>query len=430
MAKTETPKNVTKKHQARLDREKTQRRYILIGTAIIAVLVILTIGYGILDSLYLQDIRPVAKVDGEKITVRDFEGQVRYQRYNLINQIVQLSYYGEYFQSNIDQNKAYLDYPEYLGQKILDQMVEDVVIAQEAKALKVSVSDEELESALKAGFAYYPDGTSTPTVTPTSFATGTPGPTQFALVPPTATPGPTVTPSEPAATATPTTAPTATASPTVGPSPTLEPTWTPYPTSTPITEEGYKEMYNEYMTAISDYEIPERIIREVFRADLLKEKMFNLITADVASSQEQVWARHILVATAEEAQAVLDRLSNGEDWNAIAAEVSTDTSNNTNGGDLGWFPRGVMVQEFDDAVFAMEIGEISQPVQTDYGYHIIQVIDHQQDRPLTTSMFDTVKQSVWEKWLEDAKANKTIETYDDLWKEVNPTEPTLPAEYQ
>jgi parvulin-like peptidyl-prolyl isomerase len=430
MAKTETPKNVTKKHQARLDREKTQRRYILIGTAIIAVLVILTIGYGILDSLYLQDIRPVAKVDGEKITVRDFEGQVRYQRYNLINQIVQLSYYGEYFQSNIDQNKAYLDYPEYLGQKILDQMVEDVVIAQEAKALNVSVSDEELESALKAGFAYYPDGTSTPTVTPTSFATGTPGPTQFALVPPTATPGPTVTPSEPAATATPTTAPTATASPTVGPSPTLEPTWTPYPTSTPITEEGYKEMYNEYMTAISDYEIPERIIREVFRADLLKEKMFNLITADVASSQEQVWARHILVATAEEAQAVLDRLSNGEDWNAIAAEVSTDTSNNTNGGDLGWFPRGVMVQEFDDAVFAMEIGEISQPVQTDYGYHIIQVIDHQQDRPLTTSMFDTVKQSVWEKWLEDAKANKTIETYDDLWKEVNPTEPTLPAEYQ
>lgn len=99
MAKTETPKNVTKKHQARLDREKIQHRNILIGVIAIVVLVVGVIGYGILDSVYLKQIRPVASVDGQKITVRDFEGQVRYQRYQLVNQILQFSQYGEYFAS-------------------------------------------------------------------------------------------------------------------------------------------------------------------------------------------------------------------------------------------------------------------------------------------------------------------------------------------
>jgi len=430
MAKTEsTTKNVTKKHQARLDREKTQRRYILLGTIIVAVLVILTIGYGILDSLYLKEVRPVAKVDGQAVTARDFIGQVRYQRYTLVNQVVQLSQFGEYFQQNIQQANAYLDNPEYLGQQILDRMINDVVIAKEAKARNVSVSDAELEKELEAGFSYYPDGTATPTVTPTAFATGTPGPTQMALVPPTATPGPTDMPTEPAVTGTPTAVATATAAPTAttaGPTATIEPTWTPIPTPTEITLDGYKTLYSDYLKQLTAVNISERTLRNLYRANLLQKKMFDLITADIAPIQEQVWARHILVATEDEAKAVLDRLNKGEDWNAIAAEVSIDSSNNTTGGDLGWFPRGIMVKEFEDAAFALGIGEISQPVKTDNGYHIIQVIDHQQDRPLTASIFDQAKQSAWSKWLTDVKATMKIETFD-LWKEVNPTEPTVPA---
>lgn len=426
MAKSETPKIVTKKHQARLDRENTQRRYILLGTVIIALLVLLTIGYGILDSLYLKGIRAVAKVDGQTITVRDFEGQVRYQRYNLVNQIATFKQYGEYFSSYVTQYQSYLDNSEQLGQDILDRMVDDAVIAQEAKKLGVSVSNDELEAKLEEGFSYYPNGTPTPTLTPTSFATGTPGPTQMALVPPTATPGPTDTPTQPAETAAPTTEPTTAVTPTTGPSPTPEATWTPYPTPTAITQDGYKQMYSDYLAAISQYDISETVLRNLYRANLLKEKMFELKTADTASVQEQVWARHILVATQEEAQAVLDRLAKGEAWDAIAAEVSIDTSNNTTGGDLGWFPRGVMVKEFEDAAFSLKIGETSQPVQTENGFHIIQVIDHQQDRPLTSSMLDTLKQALWSAWLKEAKAGKTIETFD-LWKTVVPTEPTVPA---
>ncbi len=426
MAKTETPKIVTKKHQARIDREKIQRRNILIGVYTVAALVILVLGYGILDTLYLKQIRPVAMVDGQKITVRDFESQVRYQRYNLVNQIVQFSQYGEYFASYVEQYQSYLDNPEYLGQQVLDKMVNDLVIAQEAKALNITVSDAEVEEKLQEDFGYFANGTPTPTLTATTFATGTPGPTQMALVPPTKTPGPTDTPTAPAETATPTVAPTATTAPTEGPTPTIAPTWTPLPTATPITLDGYKKLYNDYVTGLADYDIDKNILWDLYRADLLQKKMFEHITADVSVIQEQVWARHILVATEEEAKTVLERLNNGVEWDIVAAELSTDTSNSANGGDLGWFPRNYMVKEFEDAAFAMEVGEISQPVKTEFGYHIIQVVAHDQERPLTADVLDKVKQSIWNKWLEGVKANKKIETFD-LWKEVNPTEPTVPA---
>ncbi len=426
MAKTETPKFVTKKHQARLDREKVQRRNILIGAIAIVVLVVVVIGYGILDSVYLKQIRPVASVDGQKVTVRDFEGQVRYQRYQLVNQILQFSQYGEYFASYVEQYQSYLDNPEYLGQQVLDKMVNDLVIAQEAKALGITVSDAEVEAKLQEAFGYFPNGEATPTLTATAFATGTPGPTQMALVPPTKTPGPTNTPTEPAETATPTVAPTATTAPTAGPTPTISPTWTPFPTATPVTLEGYQQLFSEFTTGLADYDIPKSVLRDMYRASLLQEKMFAHFTADVPVIQEQVWARHILVATEEEAKTVLERLNSGVEWNIVANELSTDTSNSANGGDLGWFPRNYMVKEFEDAAFAMQVGEISQPVKTEFGYHIIQVVGHEQERPLTVEVLDQVKQSIWSKWLEGVKANKKIETFD-LWKEVNPTEPTVPA---
>ncbi len=426
MAKNETPKIVSKKHQARMDRENVQRRNILIGTAIVAALVILVIGYGVLDSLYLQQIRPVAKVDGQAITVRDFENMVRYQRYNVVNQIIRIQQYGEYFQSYVQSYQSYLDDTETFGQDVLNRMVDELVIQQEAKAENITVSEAELDAALQEAFNFFPNGTPTPALTATSFATGTPGPTQMALVPPTATPGPTDTPTELAITSTPTTAPTATAAPTEGPTPTIEPTWTPLPSSTPVTMDGYKQLYSDYLKSIADIKVPEKTLRDLYRSNLLQKKMYDKVTADVAPVQEQVWARHILVATEDEAKAVLDRLNKGEDWNAIAAEVSTDTANNTNGGDLGWFPRGVMRTEFEDAAFSMKVGEISQPVKTDDGYHIIQVVDHQQDRPLTSTMLDQLKQSIWTKWLDGIKANKKIETFD-LWKQVVPTEPTVPV---
>jgi parvulin-like peptidyl-prolyl isomerase len=87
----------------------------------------------------------------------------------------------------------------------------------------------------------------------------------------------------------------------------------------------------------------------------------------------QVHARHILVKTEDEAKTILYDVTIGKkDFGAVAAEKSLCPSKRQ-GGDLGWFGRGQMVKEFETAAFALKPGEISKPVKTQFGYHIIKV---------------------------------------------------------
>jgi foldase protein PrsA len=119
-----------------------------------------------------------------------------------------------------------------------------------------------------------------------------------------------------------------------------------------------------------------------------------------AREVEQVHARHILVADEETAKQVLERLNAGEDWAALAKELSQDTSNKDNAGDLGWFPRGAMVSSFEEAAFSLEPGKTSDPVQTDYGYHIIQVLEKGM-REMDDATYDSAVQTAFSQWLQE-----------------------------
>jgi peptidyl-prolyl cis-trans isomerase C len=98
-------------------------------------------------------------------------------------------------------------------------------------------------------------------------------------------------------------------------------------------------------------------------------------------SQEEVHARHILVATEDEAKAVKAELEGGKDFAELAKEKSTDPSAQQNGGDLGFFSKGMMVKPFEDAAFAMEAGAISDPIQSDFGWHIIKLEEKRMSQP-------------------------------------------------
>ena len=80
---------------------------------------------------------------------------------------------------------------------------------------------------------------------------------------------------------------------------------------------------------------------------------------------------HILVQKQSEAIAILDRIKKGEKFGKLARELSSDTGSAKRDGNLGFFGRGKMVKEFETAAFNLQIGQISEPIKTQYGYHII-----------------------------------------------------------
>jgi peptidyl-prolyl cis-trans isomerase C len=126
--------------------------------------------------------------------------------------------------------------------------------------------------------------------------------------------------------------------------------------------------------------------------------------------EPEIHARHILVATEAEAKEVAERLKKGEDFATVAKEKSKDPS--AEGGDLGFFGRGQMLKPFEDAAFALEPGQISEPVQTQFGWHIIKV-EEKRERPLPT--FDEVKDTIMTQ-LAQQKAQQTVRDLRDQAK--------------
>lgn len=122
----------------------------------------------------------------------------------------------------------------------------------------------------------------------------------------------------------------------------------------------------------------------------------------------EVHARHILVKTKEEADAIIKKLDAGEDFQKLANENTTDPSGKTSGGDLGYFGPGQMVPEFDKAANALEVGAYTkEPVQTQFGWHIIKLEDKRAQQP---PAFDAVKDQV--------KSLLIREKYIDLVKQI------------
>ncbi len=80
---------------------------------------------------------------------------------------------------------------------------------------------------------------------------------------------------------------------------------------------------------------------------------------------------HILVAKHSEALSILERIKNGEKFGRLAKELSTDTGSGKKDGNLGYFTRGMMVKPFEETAFKLQVGQISEPVKTEFGYHII-----------------------------------------------------------
>ena len=386
-----------RKLQARHAREARQTRvlYSALGGVAALILLVLAIGY------YQENIgklnAPIAKVNGVDLSVREFQARTRYQSASLISQFNSLQ--SNFAQMGNDPSMAFLQ--QYFQQQAtslvneilslprneLERMIEDELVRQEAARRKIVVTTDEVDEEVEREFGYF-RATPTPTVGPSPTATATSTPTKTPTLAPTATAT-----AKPTGTITPTT-------PTV--TPTLGPTETPEPTATPLSLLAYQDRKKKFVESLAKSNISETDFRRLIEASVLRNKLQTALGNEVATSGEQVQARHILFKTYEDAVKAQARLAKGEDFATLAKELSEDTGSKEDGGNLGWFGRGQMIKEFEDAAFALPVNQVSTPITSTYGVHLIQKTGAEANRPYDETTLAQKKNAALTEWLNKA----------------------------
>jgi parvulin-like peptidyl-prolyl isomerase len=189
-----------------------------------------------------------------------------------------------------------------------------------------------------------------------------------------------------------------------------------------VTEQQLDEAYTNSISvrggqAGFDKWLEENIYTEVefqtyLEEQLLATKIQELVLNDVGTNAEQVNARHIVVATREQAEDLRSKIVAGADFATLASTHSLDRSTSLNGGDLGWFPKGLLTTPALEAeAFALDPGQMGGIVKTEIGFHIIQTMDRDLQRELTPNAAVVVKKAELEKWLSDLRGRAVIERF-------------------
>ncbi len=393
-------------------REQVQSRIAAVVLGVIAIVSVATVGGAVLWDQVLYGQQASLKVDGKTITLDEYRAWFSYRQNILLANLQQAEANGgsatmptpvpgdsaasqaysmqEMWRQRASQLQGELN---SLSTSLTDEFIDRPILRAEASRRSITITSEDVDKELKTitGFED-PAGTPTPTTSETpTVSAGSPSPTAPASTP--------------------------TVIRTPRPTPTVR-------TRKPNTLEQAIRDYAKF--AGSTYEM----VREDAELTILKRKLSEAFGEEAPKTGEQVKARHILVGDEDAARKVLDRLKSGEEFDALAAELSTDGSNKDKGGDLGWFGRGTMVTPFEDAAFSLPVGQISEPVKTQFGVHVIRVDEKDSTKPLEESQYQRVKEEAFTKWIaaeRDTKKPERLMTEtmrNWVVKHVTPLNPT------
>lgn len=460
--KEQPKKRVSRREQ---DAQKTRVLYAVLAVA--GALMVLVLAGQALNQYYFIPNKTLATVNGHDIIRKDYW---KYRSNTLVNQISQYQQYANFFQG--DQQQQYLAMAQQASAQLdnvwgststdpntLNQMIDDQLYIGGLESLGLSMTDQDVQNFIDNRFSNPDAPLFTPTPTPTliperaDWATGTAAAdiaaqtaaAEAAAGSPEAVASPagdgTVVPNaveDSIAGASPTGAGSGTpsaSSPVAGssvpepvagsPSPQAPDTSgtpvmaSPSPTVA-LTENEIRQTatanFDTYSSQVfklthmnhDDY------IRLVARPALARDLVNGYFEQQIGQSAEQVHARHILVGTKELADKIEAELAADPGrFEELAKEDSIDTGTAPTGGDLGWFTRGVMVAPFEDVAFSLQPDEISEPVQTQFGWHIIQALAHENDRALTDEQISQTVSAETDRWLTDqrdaAKISAVIE---------------------
>ena len=348
---------LSRRHLSKHQREERLRRVLVIGTATVLALVLLVPLVGYYREVLTKASQPVAFVNGEAISLGAFAKVYGMRLDSIDRNIQQMQAFSAQTSSTQPSANVFAQQIQRLqsqraslDQTVLTEMVENRLIAAEAAQRGITVSTEDEDAQVRKEFS----DPATPT-------------------PDAATPSPTV-------------APDATPSP--SPAPTIDPL------------ERFRNALANQQT-LSEQEYRELVVRPT----LLREKLTAVMAGDVLAREAQVHARHILLEGEDAAKAAKERLDKGEPFEKVAQELSKDTSNKDQGGDLGWFGRGRMTKPFEDVAYELPVGKVSDPVQTAFGWHVILVVAKDENRALAEEELRQKRDAKLREWLEQAKTD-------------------------
>lgn len=179
-----------------------------------------------------------------------------------------------------------------------------------------------------------------------------------------------------------------------------------------IAENGGEEEFQAKLAARG--ETYEDAWRKQRRA-MIVAAMNQRISDAVPEVAEQVHARHILVDTQEEAERILAQLQAGADFATLASAYSEDPNTRDSGGDLGFFPRGILTApEVEEAAFSLQPGQSSGVVPSLLGYHIVQVVERDPARPLNPDDRRLLQEQALQRWVADLWAQATIQMFVEM----------------
>ena len=404
-------------YSSRAEQEARLQKLAVRGIVAVVAILIIAVGAAFAVEQLIIPNQVVATVNGEEITVQQFRDEYNLERTRILLQLNQLQSAGFDLQQ-LSQQEPYstwiseVNVPDQLGLRVINDMVDDLLVAQEAARRDIQVNEDAVQKEIEAYFGY--------------------DPTEVALigVEPTAMPEPTTTP-------TPFVSPTPTSIPTVTPTPTPsdadepaedeEPAITPQPTvveptlSAEEVHENFETRQEDYRNYFSINDVAsenldaffERLALETLLADALVNEEEGLLFADV---------RHILLDEEEQALAALEALETGESFADLARAISTDTGSGFGGGELGEAFVGNYVREFREAIADAEVGALVGPVESEFGYHILQVRSKEwRTGDEIASLLERAKLVEFDQLVESLReaSSDTLEIYD-TWLDYIP----------
>jgi len=358
-------------YKSRAEREEELQKWVIRGVvAVVGVLILLVAIAFAFEQLIIPN-QVVATVDGQGITVREFRQEVLLERNRLLLQINQIQDSGIDLQQ-LSQQEPYstwineVNVPDQLGLRVLNDMIDDRLLALEATSRNVSIDDEAVRQAVEEYFGFDPTAVALIGVDPTATPEPTITPTPFVSPTPTSTPEPTATP-DPAATAE-IDATAAIDEPAVTPQPTVvEPTL-----SADEVRENFVEAERDYRAYFDRVGVADDTLNALFERNALETLLADALIPDDAGLL-YADVRHILLDDEETALAAVEALNAGESFAALARAISTDPGSAARGGELGEAYVGNYVPEFRQAIEAAEVGALAGPVESEFGFHVLQV---------------------------------------------------------